>query len=78
MPLRDPLAQFAERLINNGEIREFIQGLLERGVRQREILAALKPDDSGVKDDRTVIRWYKQTLADLSDVANPDKGDTLT
>lgn len=69
MPLQPPLDQFADRIIANGEIRTFIQGLLERGVRQREILTALKPDDNGPQDNRAVITWYKKTLADLNDIS---------
>lgn len=70
MPLHPPLDQFAHRIINNGELRTFIQGLLEMGVRQRDILAALKPDDRGPEDDRAIVTWYKRTLADLNDVSN--------
>lgn len=30
--MKEPLNQFAERLIRNGEIQEFLDGLIEKGV----------------------------------------------
>lgn len=70
MPLNAPLDQFADRLIRNGELRVFVQGLMERGVTTADLLAAAKPEDRGPADDRLVMRWYKQTLVDLGEVAN--------
>lgn len=37
--MRDPLDQFAERLIRNGEIPEFIEGLIEKGVSTSAIMS---------------------------------------
>ena len=70
MPLQAPLAQFADRIVNNGELRVFIQGLLERGVTMADLLAAAKPEDRGTDDDRTILFWFKRTLQELSDITN--------
>lgn len=42
--MRDPLNQFAERLIRNGEVKEFIEGLIEKGIDPATIVEATKPD----------------------------------
>jgi len=65
MPLSPPLDQFADRLIRNGELRTFIQGLIERGVTTKQLLAAMKPTDLGPANDEAMLRWQHDILTQL-------------
>ena len=39
--MRNPLNQFADRIIRNGEIEEFIDGLLDKGVTLEKLYGIL-------------------------------------
>jgi hypothetical protein len=43
--MKEPLNQFADRLINNGEVKEFIQGLINKGVSPHKIILAMEKED---------------------------------
>ena len=42
--MREPLNQFADRIIRNNEVSEFIRGLIEKGVSPQAIVDATKPE----------------------------------
>lgn len=48
--MREPLNQFAERIIRNDEVKEFIQGLIEKGVSPHAIKAATEPPPKPQED----------------------------
>ena len=51
--MKEPLNQFADRIIRNGEVAEFIAGLIEKGVKPAEIVAAIKPEP----DPKYTVTW---------------------
>lgn len=68
--LQPPLNQFAARLINNHELRTFIQGLMEMGVSERQLLEAMKPEDKGPESNAVIFAWYKRVMMDICEVTD--------
>jgi len=44
--MRQPLGQFADRIIRNGEVKEFIEGLMEQGVNVETIVCEVLAEHS--------------------------------
>jgi len=57
--MREPLNQFADRLIRNGEVKEFIKGLLEKHVRPEIISEAVLEFDEE-EEAAASERWLRR------------------
>lgn len=42
--MKEPLNSFAQRIVRNGEVTEFIRGLVDMGVNPEQIKKALEPE----------------------------------
>ena len=65
--MREPLNQFADRIIRNGEVPEFIHGLVDKGVRPRYIVALLDQPplesmaETHVATTQHVVEMFKES-----------------
>ena len=62
--MRDPLDQFAERLIRNGEVKEFIQGLMEKGVSPLDIRSYTQEEPPKPPTYRTLDEHLRRRCVD--------------
>jgi len=67
--MKEPLNQFAERIIRNGEVTEFIRGLIAKGADAIEIAKATVPEGQKVDgiyfgDDEPTKTYAKAKISD--------------
>ena len=62
--MRAPLEAFAERIVRNGEVKQFVIGLMERGAKKEDIDAAI--DEMLLRDGITTIRSPKLSQSILN------------